>query len=159
MKWAIVDLDGTLADCRWREQFAADARRATDPETRARLWRTFHSKCSEDLPIEPVADIVLAWARAGHGVMYLTGRGVEWHHETMAWLRKHTLPAHPAHLLMRGDGDWRGAAEFKRDMYERLLASPIWRRGGHEIVFVLEDVDKLVAMWRELGLLCLQVKT
>jgi hypothetical protein len=156
MKFAIVDLDGTVADCTWRLIYAEAARAHTDRELRNRAWRTFHSKCTEDPVHEGVADLVRAWARAGNGVIYLTGRGIEWANDTVAWLRKRDLPIIPDLLLMRGDGDWRNSVEYKRDMYERMIASPVWKRNGHTVSFVLEDMDKLVEMWRGLGLTCLQ---
>lgn len=157
MKWAIIDLDGTVSDCTWRMIYATDARMEPDPDKRAKLWRGFHSRCGEDDAIEPVAEIVRAWAKAGNGVLYVTGRGAEWGKETLAWLRQHNLPAKPEHLFMRGDGDWRSAVEYKKDIYGRLIETPLWKRTPNYVVFVLEDDERLVTMWRGLGLLCLQV--
>ena len=55
-------------------------------------------------------------------------------------------------LLMRKDGDNRPDQIVKRELYERHV------QGLYEIEGVLDDRDRVVAMWRnDLGLTCLQV--
>jgi hypothetical protein len=54
-------------------------------------------------------------------------------------------------LKMRAAGDKRSDDIVKREIYEQKIAP--WRT----VVAVFDDRNKVVNMWRELGLLCLQV--
>jgi hypothetical protein len=153
---AIVDLDGTVCDVSHREAVAELARAAKDPETRNSLWQEFHSQCVRDRPHADVVQLVRAWVAAGHGVIYITGRSVDFWTETLAWLHGEGLPATGTELFMRGVRDYRRATDYKRECYETILRTYPFREGLARIAFVLEDADRLVAMWRALGLTCLQ---
>jgi hypothetical protein len=54
-------------------------------------------------------------------------------------------------LLMRREKDHRDDTIVKKEMYEDVV------EGIHEVLFVLDDRDKVVKMWRGLGLKCFQV--
>lgn len=54
-------------------------------------------------------------------------------------------------LLMRGDHDNREDSIIKRELFEEFI------RGQYYIEFVIDDRDRVVKMWRDLGLTCLQV--
>jgi hypothetical protein len=152
-EWAIVDLDGTLCDTRHRIHFAEEARRAKTPEERNRAWDNFHRRCAEDHPVEGVASLVRAWYGVGHGVVYLTGRTEPWRETTWTWLRAHKLPTLDAPLYMRAVGDGAHSTEYKMESYLRILET----MPGMRVAFVLEDSDRLVTMWRKLGVCCLHV--
>ena len=53
---------------------------------------------------------------------------------------------------MRKDKDFRPDNEAKKDLYEEYI------KDKFEIEFVLDDRDRVVKMWRELGLRVLQVE-
>jgi beta-phosphoglucomutase-like phosphatase (HAD superfamily) len=153
-QWAIVDLDGTLCDTSHRVHYAEDARRATNPVARQAAWTRFHENCTKDKPIEGVAAIVRAWYAVGHGVVYLTGRTDTYRSDTLRWLMEHRLPHTGVPLYMRQHGDYVSSAEYKTEQYLRICES---LGPGNNIAFVLEDSTKLVKMWRQIGMLCLQV--
>ena len=68
--------------------------------------------------------------------------------DTEEWLKVNDIPFHG--LYMRGLGDARSDTDVKRDIYNTHFADKkVW--------FVLEDRDKVVKMWRDLGLSCMQV--
>jgi len=52
---------------------------------------------------------------------------------------------------MRPTGDNRKDAIVKREIFDREI------RDRYRILFVLDDRNQVVDMWRELGLTCLQV--
>jgi hypothetical protein len=54
-------------------------------------------------------------------------------------------------LFMRGDDDYRPDEIVKRELYEENVL------GNYDVVGVIDDRSKVVKMWRELGLTCLQV--
>jgi beta-phosphoglucomutase-like phosphatase (HAD superfamily) len=153
-EWAIVDLDGTLCDTRLRVHFADAARTAKTQDERNRLWDNFHRRCAEDAPVEGVASLVRAWYKAGNGVVYLTGRTEPWRAATLTWLRAHKLPNLDCPLYMRAANDWAHSTEFKMESYMRIVES---LGPNTRVAFALEDADRLVKMWRTIGVCCLQV--
>jgi hypothetical protein len=54
-------------------------------------------------------------------------------------------------LLMRTEGDHRSDDIVKKEIYEKRIAPQ------YDVVIVFDDRDKVVKMWRDLGLLCGQV--
>ena len=124
----ICDLDGTLAIHNGRTPFE-------------------YHKCDTDLPNRPVVELV---KRLGLPVIYMSGRDDSCFKKTKQWLRDHGLPE--GELLMRTTGDRRKDAVVKRELYEQHI------EGKYEILFVLDDRDQVVDLWRkDLGLTCLQV--
>jgi hypothetical protein len=139
-QWAIFDIDGTLSDCTPRVHLA-----------QARQWDAFHTRCGDDFPHEAECRILRMWHAAGHPVALITGRTEPYRVLTRLWLRKQRIPFDV--LLMRQLGDVRPSTEVKLEQYHQLrkIFAPM-----ATVAFVMEDQDKLVAMWRELGLTCLQ---
>ena len=70
--------------------------------------------------------------------------------DTEYWLDFHNVPYDE--LIMRKDKDFRPDNEAKKDLYEEYI------KDKFEIEFVLDDRDRVVKMWRELGLRVLQVE-
>jgi hypothetical protein len=135
MKKAIIcDLDGTLAHIDHRDPYDA-------------------STCEEDLLNEPVANILTVYSEQKEfeiAILLVSGREDKYRPQTERWLRKHGI-AYEA-LLMRRTGDFRKDTLIKKELYESHIAD------RYTILFVLDDRDQVVAMWRkELGLTCLQV--
>lgn len=126
----ICDLDGTLALLNGRDPYDA-------------------SSCGDDVLNEPVAHIVRTYAGLGVAVIIVSGRNVRHRKETEQWLTTHAIPY--ASLYMRRPRDFRKDAVIKAEVFEAKL------RHAYDVLFVLEDRDQTVAMWRELGLTCLQV--
>lgn len=136
LRAVLGDLDGTLALLR------------DGPETRSPFdWH----RVGEDVPNPPVAELWQLLAESGrYQMLLLSGRDGVCRPETEMWLAAQHIPYHD--LLMRPPGDNRKDAVVKRELYDKHIA------GRFEVVFVLDDRDQMVKMWREeLGLPCFQV--
>lgn len=137
----LVDVDGTIALRRFGGRGPYD-------------W----NRVGEDLPNDPVIAIVRALLATGRNVLFPSGRNEVCYQATWHWIDRHVAPWERSPgmrgLLMRPDTPrWRMApdVELKRYFYEELI-HPAYR-----VVGVLDDRNGVVAMWRELGLTCLQV--
>jgi predicted kinase len=83
-------------------------------------------------------------------VIYLfSGRMDSSQEVTEKWLKEHYIPYD--YLIMRKSNDFRPDEIVKKEMYEEYI------KDKYYVLYVLDDRDKVVKMWRELGLLCLQV--
>jgi hypothetical protein len=128
----LFDLDGTLALMDGRGPFE---------------W----SRAGEDLPNAPVITVAKALIGYRAIVGYISGRKEQCRRQTEMWLLSQLLIPHVEHLWMRGDQDDRPDEIVKRELYENEIA-PYF-----EIEGIFDDRNKVVAMWRSLGLPCFQV--
>lgn len=128
----IFDIDGTLAFNAFRGPYE-------------------HDKAFSDLCNIPVAGFV-DLSRARGKIVYLSGRSAEWRDITLAWLERFKLLQDGDLVLMRARDDKRDDAIIKRELYERHVKGQFYVRA------VFDDRDKVVAMWREIGLPCFQVR-
>lgn len=154
-RWAIIDLDGSVSDCEWRQQIARDAKAATNHGDRARLWDLFHANCVGDPAHDAECELVRGWSRLGHGVVYLTGRTESHRAATIEWLRTNGMPE--AALFMRPVGTHAPTLDYKvrqvKVIRETIMAP------DDTIAFFLEDHDGLVAHWRRMGFTVLQPRS
>lgn len=139
MKTAIVDIDGTLADCRHRLHHV---------QAGAKNWKAFFDGIPDDYIIEPVKRVVVALARE-YNVVLCSGRPEKYRKATVQWLDEWCVPFDS--LYMRPDNDTRPDHIVKM----QLLAGI--RKDGFEPFVVIDDRTSVVEMWREQGLLCMQV--
>jgi hypothetical protein len=87
-------------------------------------------------------------------VQIFSGREDSVRKETVAWLTQHTsLNMKTTTLLMRPTGDSTPDDVLKRNWYDNVLTAGERRR----LVAVFDDRDKVVAMWRSMGVPCFQV--
>jgi len=143
----IFDLDGTLADCRHRLKYLQQ-----EPKD----WDAFFDACDQDAPITDVIDLfqeIIASERSNDPVLFITGRPERIREKTKLWLRKHTT-IWDANLYMRKDGDHRPDDIVKKEIFQKEVLS---RYDFSHIAGVFEDRDRVVAMYRSLGLRCYQV--
>jgi predicted kinase len=126
----LCDLDGTLAIHAGRGPFEVD-------------------KCETDLLDGQVCRILALCDRAEDYVVLLSGRGEEVRAHTERWLAKHQVPYDE--LWMRAAGDFRGDDIVKAELFDAYV------RHRFAVRFVLDDRDRVVALWRRLGLSCWQV--
>ena len=132
----IVDIDGTLADCKKRIHHYKNGD-----------YEAFNTAAIEDEPIEAVCDLVRHlpdWAT----VVIMTARDASSREETAEWLNRNDIPFDQ--LLMRPEYDIRRDDIIKLELFEQYLKSD-------DIWFVLEDRQICVDMWRAEGLACFQV--
>lgn len=151
----IFDLDGTLALIEHRRHFV---------EGPQKDWRAFFAACVDDKPNAPVIRTLQALRKAGAECWIWSGRSDEVRQQTVEWLCKHgcfghpvtTLPwwpfAAPERFRMRPAGDYTPDDELKRRWLDEMEPPEFSR-----LVAVFDDRDKVVAMWRSLGVPCFQV--
>lgn len=149
------DLDGTLCDIRHRQHLA-----------QAGAWEEFHSLLDED----EVRDVVWSFldfvvSESNMSVVFLTGRPESFYHSTIEWLQaKCNLCLYDdyAALLMRGKEDYRSDTLVKTELMEEFLKSYCKSQDKDfeqqkSRVLILDDRDKVVAHFRDLGYQCWQV--
>jgi hypothetical protein len=79
----------------------------------------------------------------------MSGRQESSRRQTELWLDAQQVPFDE--LFMRPTGDDRPDDELKQTIYEEHIA-PLY-----SVIGILDDREKVVRMWRRLGLVCFQV--
>lgn len=131
-KAIMVDIDGTLA--------LAENRNVYDG-----------SQVNTDTPYTHIVDLVKLLINAGFALVLMSGRDEKWRSSTLQWIRECTgLPVNGP-LYMRKDDDKRPDTVVKRELYEANVY------GKYDVRYVIDDRPCVCAMWRDLGLVVLQV--
>jgi hypothetical protein len=108
MSWAVLDVDGVLADVRHRLHHV---------QSKPKDWSAFFAAAPDDgVLTDGLARSVELAAR--HDIAYLTGRPERCRTDTLTWLAEHGFP--DGELLMRPDTDRRPARLFKLGQLRRL---------------------------------------
>lgn len=141
MKHIIVDLDGTLALNEHREYFITNGY----PD-----WDSYFRACTKDLPNQPIIEIVNTLYRQNYTIHIFSGRSDIVKDETLTWLKKYGVKYHT--IRMRRQGDYIPDEVLKKNWL--LEFYPNYK---DDIFCVFDDRNKVVNMWRKLGLNCLQV--
>lgn len=133
----ICDIDGTIAHMNGRSPYD-------------------ESKVLEDTVDETILDIIRTYHKhdpmdeEGVNIIFVSGRHDSCEEDTSKWLYKYDIPCDA--LFMRKTGDDRKDYIVKREIFDEHI------RDNYNVLFVLDDRDRVVSMWRnELGLKCLQV--
>lgn len=129
-KAIICDIDGTLAHMVDRSPY--------DPS----LYHT-------DIIDETIKDIVNRFYTDGTAIILCSGRDDTYRQATQDWLSKNGVLYD--RLLMRPAGDKTNDALVKKALYDTHI------KDEYEVLFVLDDRNRVVAMWRSEGLKVLQV--
>jgi hypothetical protein len=106
-------------------------------------------KCETDLVNRPVADALEVFADRGDRVILLSGRQEEVRPHTERWLAANKIRYDE--LWMRGIDDRRGDDTVKAELFDAHV------RNRYNVRMVLDDRDRVVAVWRRMGLACWQV--
>ena len=141
-KAILVDLDGTMALMHGRGPHDLD-------------------RVLTDLPNRPVVDLVsliedvtdLQGDDSSWAIIFMSGRDEICREDSLAWLNREGFGGRQ--LFMRPslpDG-----VPQPKDSIVKLALFNEHIRGKYDVQFVLDDRDQVVAMWRQLGLTCLQV--
>ena len=142
----IFDLDGTLANCEHRLHYIEGKSKKKD-------YDAFYNACGDDRPILANINIMNTLILSGECVWVWTGRRDSVRDITCDWLSKNTFfRANDHNLRMRGSKDRRDDDEVKK---EWLLSLSEFDRARINCAF--EDRDRVVKMWRENNVTCLQV--
>lgn len=134
----LVDLDGTVA--------------LKDRADGARGWHEYH-RVGEDLPNQPVIDkINFLYGVRYAEIVFMSGRKDSCREQTRQWLVRHVGPwteRFPLH--MRDSADNRSDDIVKHELFDEHI------RGKYHVVEVYDDRDRVVEMWRAIGLQVYQV--
>jgi len=141
MKTYIFDIDGTIADTEHRQHFVRH---------RPYDWESWFDNAHKDTPIKEVVEIMELAHNAGIKNVLCTGRDEAQRQDTIKWLDDHNIVWFDK-IYMRPYLDRRDDDIIKRELYEQMKAD------GYNPVLVFEDRDRVVKMWREMGMRCLQV--
>lgn len=129
----IFDIDGTLAKM--------DGRSPYD-----------YTKVSTDVENVNVAQLFRLIADnkvGGNKVIILSGRDSSCRKDTEEWLERYDLKYD--FLYMRKSGDNRNDAVVKKEFYDEYI------KGKYNVLGVFDDRNRVVDLWRSLGLTCFQV--
>ncbi|MFE3328931.1 AAA family ATPase [Streptomyces sp. NPDC059176] len=108
------------------------------------------TRCDEDLLNVSVRGALHSFRRAdGDVIVLLSGRGEEHRERTEEWLRRHDVPYDE--LWMRAAGDGRRDDVVKAELFDRHV------RRRFAVRVSLDDRDRVVAVWRRMGLPTWQV--
>jgi hypothetical protein len=149
----IVDLDGTVADITHRLHFIGATETKYVPYKDTKDWEGFHNACVDDAPIWTVITVVRALAKAGHTIVYSTGRGEQSRLLTMQWLEKYRVPF--STVYMRKQGDHREDYVVKGEFLDQILAH--YKVTEKELGGAFEDRQQVVKMYRGRGVKVFQV--
>jgi beta-phosphoglucomutase-like phosphatase (HAD superfamily) len=138
-RYAIFDMDGTLSDASRRQHHLLK-----EPKD----WDGFFGDLHADAPIREIVSLYNELCASNtYDVAIFTGRPEKYRKMTEEWMLRHGLTPRPIHC--RKDGDFRHDLIVKREIYDAFL------KEGNEIAFIVEDRNSVVAMWREMGVVCL----
>ena len=126
----ICDIDGTLA-------------------LRGERGPHDHDRSMEDAVNWPLVDILHLFH--DKALLLVSGREAKYRAMTEYWLQTHHLHLPWQELFMRVTDDTRPDNEVKREMYQTHIEP------RYTVLCVFDDRNRVVQMWRELGLLCFQV--
>tara|TARA_Y100001937_G_C7008000_1_gene279577 strand:+ start:222 stop:677 length:456 start_codon:yes stop_codon:yes gene_type:complete len=141
----IFDLDGTLA--------LIDKRREVSTKPNGRLdWGKFFNSTNIELdePNLPVIKMAQLFSEQGFNIVILSGRSNKTETATRSWLSKNKIPFNK--LIMRDSEtdhftpDW----VLKKNMLDENLDI-------NDVFLVVDDRDRVVKLWRSLGLTTFQV--
>ena len=112
-----------------------------------------YEKLDTDTLIVPIRDalnslVVGKGLSCGVNVIIVSGRPSEHRVATEKWLANNGIVYRD--IFMRPEGDYREDTIIKREIYENFIAPE------YKVLYVLDDRDRVVAMWRSLGHTVLQ---
>lgn len=128
----LCDIDGTLAIHNGRSPYD-------------------ESKVFEDIPNKDVARVIEA-VSTETPVIFVSGRHDTYRDDTIAWLEKYLyVGLDKENLLMRKADDNRPDDIVKEEIYNEHI------KGKYNVLGVFDDRERVVKMWRRLGLTVFQV--
>ena len=140
MRTILFDIDGTLADIKHRRKFLEE----TEPD-----WKSFNALMGHDVVNPPVLELYKTlWQSDKYEIILITGRSEEYRKLTEQWLFWNNVPYQT--IRMRKNKDSRADHIVKEEMLREMQTQ------GKEILFVVDDRQQVVDMWRRNGITCFQ---
>lgn len=130
-KAVIYDVDGTLAHNNGKRGYFN--------------W----NKVYVDVVDEKVRETLNVFKNSGYKIIIVTGRDGSCEELTKNWLKTNNI--HFDQFFMRQEDDFRKDTVIKKEIYNNHI------KDNFNILGVFDDREKVVSMWRELGLKCYQV--
>ena len=163
----IFDLDGTLAIIEKR-RIKAGSPTGSTPTKEEMDWDIFFDgkNIKLDEPNYPVISMALVYYDKGFNIVIFSGRNDRSYKETQQWLKKYEVPYNL--LVMRPDkfkdDSWPIAAGNPATPDMRYMPDEILKKAMldtfvdiDDVFMCVDDRQKVVDMWRSLGLTCFQV--
>ena len=141
----IFDLDGTLA--------LIDKRRELSTKPNGKIdFNKLHdpSLIKHDKPNWPVIKMAQLFAEQGFKIVIFSGRSDKTATATLSWLSQSKVPFNKLVMRPYKTKNFVPDEVLKKDMLDKHLDI-------NDIFMVVDDRQKVVDMWRSLGLICLQV--
>ncbi len=139
-KTILFDIDGTLADIKHRRSFLDQDK----PD-----WKSFNAAMGDDAPNTAIIEFYeTLWNIAKYELILISGRSEEHRKLTEQWLIWNKIPF--STIKMRSHNDFRADHIIKEEILKSLLSE------GKDILFVVDDRQQVVDMWRRNGITCLQ---
>ena len=141
----IFDLDGTLA--------LIDKRRELSTKPNGKIdFNKLHdpSLIKHDKPNWPVIKMSQLFAEQGFKIVIFSGRSDKTATATLSWLSQSKVPFNKLVMRPYKTKNFVPDEVLKKDMLDKHLDI-------NDIFMVVDDRQKVVDMWRSLGLICLQV--
>lgn len=129
----IVDIDGTLADAKWREHLIQEEG-----------WDAFHAAGENDDPVAGIMTLVNAFAHEGCEIIAHTGCNEKFRAMRTAWLVENNIPFDA--LWMRPDGNFMPSPDLKMCQAIANLGDRI-----DEVLLVIDDREDILARWSARG--------
>ena len=102
------------------------------------------SNCDMDILNVPVYEVI-----KDREVIFVSGREDKYKEPTLRFFEKHNIKY--LDLFMRKSGDNRKDSVIKEEIYNEFI------KDKYNVLFVLDDRNQVVELWRRLGLTCFQV--
>ena len=148
-KWVIFDLDGTLADIE-------DRRKKSKKDNGKMDWDKFFDPVNIwlDQPNHPVIKMAQVLSDTGHKIAIFSGRSKATKSVTRDWLKTHQVPFDV--IKMRPTSHpWKFMPDDK--LKQIWLDDLFPKKDKDKIVCIFYDRSKVVDMWRDNVLTCMQV--
>lgn len=135
----VIDLDGTLANLDHRLPFV----KRESPD-----WDAFFEACTHDVINIWCYHLIHALTNSDISVKIVSARSRKVEEKTRQWLKFQDIPESVELVLLRAEGDFTPDDDLKMKWLSQ--------QNKAEILFVVDDRQRVVDMWRKEGLVCLQ---
>lgn len=144
-QFIICDIDGTIADPTHRRHHV---------ENKPKNWKAFRAEAINDTPHHDIL-YTLRQFQYSHDIIFVTGRMEKERELTRSWLTVNAPLLSLRPIYMRKNNDVRSDDIVK----EEILFTNLAKQGvtSETTLFVLDDRQRVVDMWRGHGFRVLQV--